>query len=289
MSDILTAAPDFGIAARQPTLRVVTYNIHGCLGLDRRYSPSRIAAVLHEVGADIICLQEVGTRGDRHPQLDQAAYLAEATGSTVILGAAASSRARFANAILTRFPVLTTRAIDLEIPGRRPRAALDVDLMVGGRRLRVIATHFGLHAGERRLQANRVLAALDNPVTDGARAQAVLLVGDLNEWRGRAGGVRALDRCLGPSATPRTFPSWMPVLPLDRIYALGRLALCELNVHRSPLARVASDHLPLIGTLLWDASQLQPAPSDWPADGMRGAVTGAAPAAAAVSQASGLG
>ena len=122
--------------------------------------------------------------------------------------------------------------------------------MIDGLILRVMATHFGLHAGERRLQANRLIAALDNPGMRGtAAAHAVLLVGDLNEWRGRAGGVRALDRCLGPSATPRTFPSWMPVLPLDRIYALGHLALRDLQVYRSPLARVASDHLPLVGNL----------------------------------------
>ena len=85
---------------------------------------------------------------------------------------------------------------------------------------------------------------------------AVLLVGDLNEWRGRnGGGIRALDRCLGPSAMPRTFPSWMPVLPLDRIYALGPAVLRDIEVCRSPLARVASDHLPLTGRLFWSSGE----------------------------------
>ena len=263
MLEMLTAVPGVSAASERPALRVVTYNIHGCIGLDMRYDPARIAAVLCEIDADIVCLQEVNARRAREPRGDQASFLARATESKIILGAAATGRGRFANAILTRFPPLATRTIDLEVPGYEPRGALDVDLMIDGLVLRVMATHFGLHAGERRYQANRLIAALDNPGMNGAAAHAVLLVGDLNEWRGRAGGVRALDRCLGPSAIPRTFPSWMPVLPLDRIYSLGPLVLRDLEVYRSSLARVASDHLPLVGTLSWNATQLGSGSPDW--------------------------
>ncbi len=257
MSEI-RAARHFALAASDmPAIRVVTYNIHGCVGLDRRHDPARIAAVLREIDADIVCLQEVDARGS-WLRADQAVYLGEATGRRVILGAAACERGgRFANAVLTRFPSLAARAIDLAVPGYEPRGAIDVDLMIGRRVLRVMATHFGLHAAERQLQANRLVAALGEP-TEPNRAppHAVLLVGDLNEWRGRnGGGIRALDRCLGPSATRRTFPSWMPVLPLDRIYALGPAILRDVHVYRSPLARVASDHLPLIGNLSWSAGQ----------------------------------
>jgi endonuclease/exonuclease/phosphatase family metal-dependent hydrolase len=244
-------------AAQPPSVKVATYNIHGCVGIDRRYDPARIAAVLREIDADITCLQEVDARRGTGFDADQAAYLAEATGRRVILGAGSRRhRGRFANAILTRFPVVAARAIDLAVSDYEPRAALDADLMVGDRVLRVLATHFGLHAGERRLQANRLIAALDEPFTPGQQtAHAVLLVGDLNEWRGRSGGIRALDRCLGPSAAPRTFPSWMPVLPLDRIYADGPAVLRDVRVYRSPLARLASDHLPLVASLWWSAGE----------------------------------
>ena len=257
MLEIGTAARIFASPTAEPSaLRVATYNIHGCVGLDWRYDPERIAAVLREINADIVCLQEVAARGSCGPNGDQAAYLAEATGRNVIIGVAARGRGRFANAILTRFTPLATRAIDLAVPGYEPRGAIDVDLTVGDRILRVMATHFGLHAGERRLQANRLIAALGEPAkTNGPVPHAVVLVGDLNEWRGRAGGVRALDQCLGPSATPRTFPSWMPVLPLDRIYAFGPATLSDVHVYRSPLARLASDHLPLVGTLWWTSVQ----------------------------------
>jgi endonuclease/exonuclease/phosphatase family metal-dependent hydrolase len=240
-------------------IRVVTYNIHACVGVDRRYDPARIAAVLHQIDADIACLQEVDVRRGTKLQADQAAYLAESTGCQVILGAGPRGHCgRFANAILTRFPVAEARAIDLAVSHYEPRAALDAELIIGDRVLRVLATHFGLHAGERRLQANRLIAALDEPSAPGKRAErAVLLVGDLNEWRGRSGGIRALDRCLGPSAARPTFPSWMPVLPLDRIYADGLAVLRDVHVYHSPLARLASDHLPLVGSLWWTDDQAQ--------------------------------
>jgi endonuclease/exonuclease/phosphatase family metal-dependent hydrolase len=240
-------------AVESPSIKIVTYNIHGCIGVDRRYDPARIAAVLREIDADIACLQEVRARRVSRLHDDQAAYLAEATGRRVVLGAREHGcRGRFANAILTRFPIISARAIDLAVSVYEPRAALDAELATGERSLRVLATHFGLHAGERRLQADRLIAALAEPCSPGRPpADAVLLVGDLNEWRGRSGGIRALDRCLGPSAAPPTFPSWMPVLPLDRIYADGPAALRDVHVYRSPLARVASDHLPLVGRLWW--------------------------------------
>jgi endonuclease/exonuclease/phosphatase family metal-dependent hydrolase len=254
MPDNLGAARVFAVAtADRPSLRVVTYNIHACVGVDRRYEPARIAAVLREIDADIACLQEIDVRHATRLHRDQAAYLAEATGCQVILGAdPRARRGRFANAILTRFPIAAARAIDLAVSDYEPRAALDAELVIGDRVLRVLATHFGLHASERRLQANRLIAALDEPYTPSRRAaHAVLLVGDLNEWRGRSGGIRELDRCLGPSAAPRTFPSWLPVLPLDRIYADGPAVLRDVHVYRSPLARLASDHLPLVGSLWW--------------------------------------
>src|SRR5271165_3809483 len=242
-----------------PSVKVVTYNIHTCVGVDRRYDPSRIGAVLREIDADIACLQEVDARRRYDWYANQWAYLGEATGCRVITGAGIREyRARFGNAILTRFPVLAARSIDLTVTGYEPRGAIDADVLIGERVLRVIATHFGLHAVERRQQANRLMAALGEPGRVKRReAHAVLLMGDLNEWRGRRGAIRSLDRRLGPSAAARTFPSWMPMLALDRIYADGRAILRDVSVYRSPLARLASDHLPLVGRLCWSARDLR--------------------------------
>lgn len=246
------------VAATTP-VRVMTYNIHSCVGVDGRYDPGRIATVLREIGADIACLQEVDARRGVGGHVDQWTYLGQATGCRVVPGPGIHDRrGRFGNAILTRFPVLDACSIDLTVASYEPRGAVDADLLVGDRVVRVIATHFGLRAAERRLQASRLMAALGETTTaHRQRADAVLLMGDLNEWRGRSGAIRAFDRRLGPSAAERTFPSWMPVFALDRIYADGPGMLRDVCVYRSPLARLASDHLPLVGNLCWHGYELR--------------------------------
>ena len=178
----------------------------------------------------------------RRPGIGSSSEPASVTGAGVL-----------ATSFSPAFPALTARSIDLTVGGWEPRGAIDADLLFGDRVLRVIATHFGLRAAERRLQANRLMTALGGTLPPHRReAEAVLLMGDLNEWRGRSGAIRAFDRQLGPSAAERTFPSWMPVLALDRIYADGPAVLRDVEVYRSPLARLASDHLPLVGNLYWD-------------------------------------
>jgi endonuclease/exonuclease/phosphatase family metal-dependent hydrolase len=241
------------------SVRIVTYNIHTCVGVDRRYDPDRIVAVLREIDADIACLQEVDARPSIGRSADQWAYLGEATGCRVILGTGMHDhRRRFGNAILTRLPVLSARSLDLSVRDYEPRGAIDADMQFGDRTLRVIATHLGLRAGERRLQAGRLMTALaERSTANRRRADAVLLMGDLNEWRGRSGAIRVFDRRLGPSAAERTFPSWLPVLALDRIYADGPAVLRDVCVYRTPLARLASDHLPLVGSLSWAARDLR--------------------------------
>jgi endonuclease/exonuclease/phosphatase family metal-dependent hydrolase len=260
MRDHRAAAPPIlSVDAQAPVVRIVTYNIHTCIGVDRRYDPDRTVAVLREINAHIACLQEVGARQSIGRLADQWAYLGEATGCRVILGAGIHEhRRRFGNAILTRFPVLSARSLDLTVADYEPRGAIDADLLLGHRVLRVIATHLGLRASERRLQANRLMTALgENAMANRPKPDAVLLMGDLNEWRGRSGAIRVFDRRLGPSAAERTFPSWLPVLALDRIYAGGPAVLRDVCVYRTPLARLASDHLPLVGSLSWGERELR--------------------------------
>jgi endonuclease/exonuclease/phosphatase family metal-dependent hydrolase len=235
--------------AAAPGLVVATYNVHSCVGVDRRYDPDRVARVLHELGADIVGLQEVTARPRRAGMIDQRTCFAAATGLAAVPEAPArDSRSRFGNALLTRFPVHALRHIDLSIAGFAPRGAIDAELVVDGRRLRVVVTHLGLRAAERRLQIRRLLEAL---AAHPGSAEATVVMGDLNEWRGRRGGIPALDRRLGRAPVRRTFPSWLPVLPLDRIYAAGTAKLGAVSVHRSALARMASDHLPLRAVVGW--------------------------------------
>ena len=226
-----------------PALVVATYNIHSCVGVDRRYDPDRTAAVLRELGADIIGLQEIDARPRRGGDCDQRAHLAAATGLAAVPDDTRDRhRGRFGNVLLTRFPVRAVRHVDLSVAPYEPRGAIDAELAVEGRRLRVVVTHLGLRAGERREQIERLLDAL---AAVPSAADAMLVIGDLNEWRGRGGGLSMLDRRIGKAPARPTFPAWLPVLPLDRIYAGGEAKLRGVSVHRSTLARVASDHLPL--------------------------------------------
>ena len=142
---------------------------------------------------------------------------------------------------LTRFPVLDVHRHNLSVTWREPRGAIDVTLDVGGQPLRVFATHLGLGRIERRFQTMQLATLIDalDP------RQPCLVLGDMNEWYVRSRHLRWLDRRLGASGHAATFPSRWPFLRLDRLWLRPREALHDVTAHDTPLARLASDHLPL--------------------------------------------
>jgi endonuclease/exonuclease/phosphatase family metal-dependent hydrolase len=223
------------------TLTVASYNVHRCIGRDRRHDPGRVAKVLEELQADVIALQEVDFRYHVRRGVDQLRFLAEATGLESVWGPVLyGSRGQYGNGLLVRPQVLAVRGIDLSVPRHQRRGALDVDLAVEGGRLRVIAAHLGLGLNERQIQVRRLLQVLadhgDGPL---------LLLGDFNEWRPPSRPLRRLHRHFGRTPGLRSFPSNFPLLALDRIWMQPRSALLALEVHSSRWARVASDHLPV--------------------------------------------
>lgn len=225
----------------RPLLRVATYNIHSAIGTDGRYDPVRVAAVIAQIDADIVALQEVPLAGpagrdgfvtvlEHLPGWHGIARLAAFVGDHGV-----------GNAVLSRHPVQWRSDLDLSYPARETRLAVDADIRIGeAGHVRVIVAHFGLKPAERRHQADILLDAVrdaDAPV---------LLMGDFNEWH-RWG--RALRRIVGhfePVPMRRTFPSRWPVFALDRIWAWPMQCRVHVYVHRSELARRASDHLPLV-------------------------------------------
>jgi endonuclease/exonuclease/phosphatase family metal-dependent hydrolase len=220
-------------------IMLATYNIHACIGADSRFMPERTVQVLRELDADVIALQEVEHHAiDDRDLLD---YLAAETGLTAIAGPTLLRETRhYGNALLSRLPVLTTDRIDLSLPQREPRGALDVALDWRGQCLRVVATHLGLRAGERRRQVRRLLALMDS-----GSADISVLLGDLNEWLLWGRPLRWLRRRFAPASHPRTYPARFPLLAMDRIWVRPCAALAGIAVHDSPAARIASDHLPL--------------------------------------------
>ena len=223
-------------------LTIATYNIHGAVGTDKRFMPERIATVLQETNADVIALQEVPLGGGGFP--DVHAILQQATGFE---GAAdltfSVSERHFGNAVLSRYPIRATRSINLSFPDREPRGALDVDVDCHGHPLRVVATHLGLRFAERRSQIGKLLQAFD---TD---RMPVILLGDINEWFVWRRSMRQLVAHFEQVPTHATFPSRYPLLALDRIWIRPRHRLVHVNAHGTALARIASDHLPLVAHL----------------------------------------
>lgn len=222
-------------------LRVVTYNIHECVGLDGDMSPSRIASVLSHINPDVAALQEVSFEAAAPGNVLE--RLAGAVGARAIPGPTLlRNQAHYGNAALTRIAPERIRRMDISMPGREPRGALAVDLRFRGRGVRVVTTHLGLRPGERRRQMRHVLAMLGR-VRPGV---TTILLGDFNEWFSWGRPLRWAARHFGRPPAPPTFPSGRPLLALDRIWVHPPERLASLRPHRARPANVASDHLPLV-------------------------------------------
>lgn len=228
-------------------LVVASYNIHRGVGLDRRRDLDRIAAVIAEMEPDVVGLQEV-IRAAGPPQADQAGYLARRLGMDLVMGVTrAITGGSYGNAVLSRLPIVASATHDLSHGRRERRGAVRVDLATGGIVVHLFNCHFGLAFRERRRQLDLLASFIG--VSSGLAGPRIL-VGDFNEWH--LGPVtRELRR---EFASPvrrlrRTHPAVFPVFALDRIYWDVALNGEELRAHRSRLAKVASDHLPLVARL----------------------------------------
>ena len=227
------------------SLRIATWNIHSCVGLDARFAPDRIAEVIKELDVDLIGLQEVGWHHRGETGLDQFEFLEKATGLKAHAGPTKhNERAHYGNAILTHLPVHSCDTFDLSVGRREPRGAIDAVVEVEGRAVRVIVAHFGLDQWERAKQVARIMTRV------GERPDLpTLFMGDLNEWVPNSARLKRLAQGFEDWANPRSFHARMPTLRLDRIYATGGLTIPAYEVVRTVLTRRASDHLPVRATV----------------------------------------
>ncbi len=221
-----------------------SYNVHKCVGTDGRYDPDRIGAVIAEISPDIIALQEVDRRFGKRTGLLDLARVGRETGLVPIpVTNGHSGDGWHGNAVLVREGMVQDLR-QLKLPGLEPRGALiaDIDLTAGP--VRVMAAHLGLLRHSRRLQVEMLLGHAG----DEEEARPVVLMGDLNEWRRqhRRSALLPFSTRFGPlSKGVPSFPSYFPVLALDRIIARPQGILGAVEAHDSTLARVASDHLPV--------------------------------------------
>jgi endonuclease/exonuclease/phosphatase family metal-dependent hydrolase len=227
------------------SLKVATYNVHRCIGRDGRRDTDRVLDVLRELDADVVALQEL--EWGSAAALDLLARFGRELGCAGIAGPTLlEDSGHYGNAVLTRLPVRAVHRVDLSVPEREPRGALDLMLEAPRGALRVIATHLGLAPAERRRQVRRILALLA-PV----RPEPVVLMGDLNEWFLWGRTLRWLRAHFGRVPAPATYPARRPIFALDRIWVEPRSLRADLAVHSTSLAHSASDHLPVRMTLAW--------------------------------------
>lgn len=235
--------------------RILSYNVHSCIGTDRHHSPERVAAVIASCKPDIVALQEIDVGRPRTGGIDQAHALASLLGMQAFFNA--STRVgpeRYGDAILTALPIEMRRTGQL--PGFydrikvEPRGALWASIDVGGHRLQVVNTHLGVWPHEQMLQLSALLGPewLGHPDC----RDPVVFVGDFNAPPGLAPYRRLASRFTdvqkewGTRKARPTFPGRMPTLRLDHVWLRGRADIRNVEVVRTPLSRVASDHLPLV-------------------------------------------
>lgn len=235
--------------------RLVTYNVHRCVGVDRRLDVGRIADVIAEHEPDIVCLQELDVGRARTGGVDQAEAIARRLAMSFHFNAAMRVEAEeYGDAILTPHPERLMRAgalpVVTEAMGNEPRGALWASIDLPGGTVNVINTHLGLIPREQRLQA----AALTGKDWLGHAdcAGHTILTGDFNATsitRPYQTLARRLDdaqRRLGLKPTVKTFPSAFPAIRIDHCFVSPGVRITGVSAPFSPLARMASDHLPLI-------------------------------------------
>lgn len=227
--------------------------------MDRQRSETRIAAVIAELAVDVIGLQELDLNRPRSAGVDQTGVIAAELGWYHHFHAAIQlGEEHYGHAILSRYPLSVRRTVCL--PGiapffcRETRAAIGMDVAMDFGALHVINTHLGLGRRERLLQAE-LLTSADWLEPDGDDLPLVLL-GDLNSLpssrphRTLSRHLRDVRRLIRPTRSFRTFPTSLPAFAVDHIFVNAALQPLSLNVHRTPLARVASDHFPLVAELM---------------------------------------
>jgi endonuclease/exonuclease/phosphatase family metal-dependent hydrolase len=239
-------------------LRVATYNVHGCVGMDRQRSEARIAEVIAQLSADIVGLQELDLSRQRSAGVDQTGMIAEQLGwHSYFHPAMRRGDECYGLAILSRYPLTFRRAA--ELPGTAPffcredRAAIGMDVTTNLGTVHIINTHLGLGWRERLLQAQLFTSTEWHAAIAGDAP--LILLGDFNSLPGSL-PYRALTRYLRDvrefvRATHPigTFPTWFPALAVDHIFVNAALQPLSLTVHRSTVARIASDHFPLVAEL----------------------------------------
>ena len=239
-------------------IKIVTYNIHRAIGLDRRFKPQRIIDILNDIDADVVLLQEVDEGVPRSRELNLAKEISQACGYPYYaLGHNVSLRkGYYGNATLSRFPILRERNINLTIDNKKRRGCQHTTLSIENNKTHkefdVFNLHLGLSAKERQKQAGILFHSSE--YKNLSAKMPCIVAGDFNDWRSllRALFIEGMDFLCATDKTTgkgevavKTFPSFAPRGGLDRIYYKGKIKHLKLSRYKKKIAKIASDHLPV--------------------------------------------
>ena len=232
-------------------LRVLSYNIHKCIGgVDRRYEPRRIVDVIRRLEPDVCMLQEVDAGVSRSNRDHQVDVLGEELGMKYRCwypNVDVRGGGQYGNAVLSRYPIIESANVDLTVRFKKRRSALHAVLRVRhdgvDRTVHAYNMHLGLARYERKIQIRTFLES--NPFQQLHRDTPVVVGGDLNDVYGGLGELLVPAGFRGIEQRPRTFPAWGPVRALDAIFVRGSVDYLALARCDTDLARRASDHRPL--------------------------------------------
>ena len=234
-------------------LKILSYNVHSCIGTDRKLDPARIAEVIAELSPDIIGLQELDVGRQRTGSIDQAHIIASLLNMEFHFHAALHvAEERYGDAILTALPMRFVKGGMLPSSGEQ-RGAVWVEITFAGKEIHVFNTHLGLPRRDRMQQASCLLGPtwMGDPSSQG---KTKILIGDLNSVS-RSPAYKQIARHLkdaqliNGAAPQRTFPSRYPFMRLDHIFVSDDVEVLETQVVSNRLTRRASDHLPLLVTI----------------------------------------
>ena len=247
LAELHAAVPPMTEAVPSDRFRIATYNVHKWGGRrgGRSFMPEKAEAVLHELDADVIALQEVLRP---FAGADPLIELADHLGYTMaFVCTRLHRRGELGNAVLARWPLAAAFAIDLSFGRMVQRSALAVQFRSDQAPLTIAATHLAIADNTRARQVRSLL--LHPQIARGP----IILLGDMNAWRRKSAAAKHLDSEFltrhHNTNWPASYPSVRPIMALDRAYARGA-ALENLRVHTSTAARKGSDHLPVVADVI---------------------------------------
>jgi endonuclease/exonuclease/phosphatase family metal-dependent hydrolase len=244
MDQTTPAEPVRAPSAPKPDMLVASYNIHGCRGTAGPFRPDRVARVIAEIRPDLIALQEAQFYFRRGAGMLDAEAIERDLGLRPlrVTGRPGEQGWRGIVVLVRREAEILRPPVGLRLGGLEPRGGIMAELDLGWGPFRLIAAHLSLGAARRRIQAEALARAVE---AEAGERLPTLLLGDLNDWRPRSAALDPLAAVLGEPPRAPTFPAFFPVFAPDRIMGHPRGLVRAADAHDTPLARRASDHLPL--------------------------------------------